>query len=140
VKIQHRKLLRFLLAGVPTFVGAVLLNYALVHWLGWGKALAYAAVLAVQTTANFFVCRIFVFDTKPVASLWKSFAVFFNGIILFRLFDWLVYVLLTQYFAVPFIGAQLFNVVLFGLLKFEFARRVFERGSEAKDSSESRPE
>jgi putative flippase GtrA len=140
VRIQHRKLWRFLLAGAPTFAGAVLLNYALVHWLGWGKALAYATVLTVQTTANFFVCRIFVFEARPVASLWRSFAVFFNGIILFRLFDWLVYVLLTQYLNVPFIGAQLFNVVLFGLLKFEFARRVFEPGGEAKDPSDSRPE
>jgi putative flippase GtrA len=130
LKIDHRKLLRFFLAGGPTFVGAVLLNFALVEWLEWGTALAYAIVLAVQTTANFFVCRLFVFDSQPAARLWKSFALFFNGIIVFRLADWLVYVLLTKYFGFPFVAVQLLNVVLFGLLKFEFARRVFERGPE----------
>lgn len=127
MKIEQRKLLRFFVAGGPTFAGAVLLNFALVHWLGSGKALAYAIVLIMQTTANFFVCRVFVFEAKPAASLWKNFALFFNGIVLFRLADWMVYVLLTKYFGLPFIGAQLCNVVLFGLLKFEFARRVFER-------------
>jgi putative flippase GtrA len=127
IKIDHKKLLRFMLAGGPAFVLAIPLNYLLVHELGWDKSAAYAVVLAMQMTVNFFVCRWFVFDAKPSLSLWKSFVVFINGIALLRLADWLVYVLLTKKFELPYLSVQLLNVLLFAVLKFEFAKRVFER-------------
>lgn len=116
-----------MLAGGPAFAVAVPLNYLLVHWLGLGKSPAYALVLVLQMTVNFFICRAFVFDAAPVAGAGKSFLVFVNGNLLFRLADWLVYTFLTRHFALPYLGVQLFNVALFGLLKYEFARRVFER-------------
>ena len=128
LKIKHQKLLRFMLAGGPAFALAVPLNYLLAHWAGLGKASAYAIVLGLQTTVNFFICRAFVFEPGPAVSPWKSFAVFFPGLILFRLADWLVYVWLTSRFGLPYLGVQLFNAALFALLKFEFSRRVFERG------------
>lgn len=122
-----RKLLKFFLAGVPAFLIAVPLNYALVAWAGLTKPLAYALVLTVQVTLNFFACRLFVFDPHPEIGLGRSFAVFFNGIVLFRLADWALYTVLTARFGLPFVGVQLLNVGLFGLLKFLFSRRVFER-------------
>lgn len=120
------KLLKFFVWGIPAFAIAVPLNYALVKELGLARPLAYALVLLVQVTINFFACCFFVFDTDRRRSLGKSFVIFFNGIILFRLADWAVYSLLTTQFDLPFVGVQLFNVALFGLLKFEFSKRVFE--------------
>lgn len=118
-----------MLAGGPAFAVAVPLNYLLVHWLGMGKAPAYAIVLAMQMTVNFFICRAFVFDAPASGGVGKSFLIFVNGNILFRLADWLVYSGLIRCFGLPYLGVQLFNVVLFALLKYEFARRVFERGT-----------
>jgi putative flippase GtrA len=126
VKIYHRKLSRFMLAGAPAFLAAVPLNYFLVHQLAIGKPVAYAIVLALQTTVNFFICRAFVFQNRMPDGRWKSFFVFFNGIAWFRLGDWLVYATLTNLLGLPFLAVQLFNVALFAWLKFEFARRVFE--------------
>lgn len=120
------KLLKFFAAGLPSFLIAIPLNWLLVTRAGWPKPAAYAVVLALQVTINYFACRFFVFDAERGGGLWKSFAVFVNGILLFRLLDWGVYSLLTTQFDLPFIGVQLFNVALFGLLKFEFSRRVFE--------------
>lgn len=116
-----------MLAGAPAFLVAVPLNYLLVHQLTMGKPAAYAIVLILQTTVNFFICRAFVFQSRGPESLLKSFLIFFNGIALFRLADWLVYTTLTNLIGLPFLAVQLFNVALFALLKFEFARRVFER-------------
>jgi putative flippase GtrA len=121
------KLLKFFAAGLPSFLIAIPLNWVLVTRAGWPKPAAYAVVLALQVTVNYFACRYFVFDSGQGGKLWKSFAVFVNGILLFRLLDWGLYSLLTTRFGLPFIGVQLFNVALFGLLKFEFSRRVFER-------------
>lgn len=122
-----KKLLRFLLAGLPAFGVAILLNYALVRWLALSKPAAYLLVLAVQIVINFFACRFLVFSVHPSLNLWKSFVVFFNGIILFRAADWGVYVLLTSKAGLPFLAVQLFNVALFSVLKYEFSRGVFER-------------
>ena len=117
-----------MLLGAPAFALAIPLNYFLVHQAGLNKAPAYAIVLALQTAANFFMCRAFVFEKRKVAGLRKVFFVFLSGNILFRLADWLVYVLLTKYWGLPYLVVQLFNVVVFALLKYEFAKRVFERG------------
>lgn len=129
------RLIKFLLAGFPAFLLALPLNFFLVKWLAFPKPGAYALVLVAQTTANFFMCRFFVFEVSASGNLWKSFTVFLHGILLFRLVDWALYSALTTQFHVPFLGVQLFNVGLFALLKFEFCRRcVFERktGNELK--------
>lgn len=120
------KLFKFFAWGIPAFAIALPLNYALVKWAELTKPIAYALVLAVQISINFFACRFFVFETDRRKSLWKSFALFVHGIVFFRLADWGVYSLLTTQFGLPFIGVQLFNVALFGLVKFEFSKRVFE--------------
>lgn len=117
-----------MLSGAPAFAVAIPLNYLLVHGIGLNKALAYALVLAMQTVVNFLICRAFVFEKRAGAGGWKTFFIFLNGNILFRLADWLVYVLLTKYFGLPYLAVQLFNVALFALLKYEFAKHVFERG------------
>jgi putative flippase GtrA len=120
------KMARFVLWGVPAFLIAIPLNYVLVERAAMSKPAAYAVVLTVQVTLNFFACRWFVFEGAKQHNLWKSFVLFCNGILAFRALDWAVYSLLTTQCGVPFLAAQLLNVALFGLLKFLFARRVFE--------------
>lgn len=121
-----QKVIKFGVAGLPSFLVAVPLNYLLVTKGHFPKPAAYALVLAIQVTINFFACYYFVFATDRRIGLWRSFVIFSNGILLFRLGDWAVYSVLTTRFGMPFIGVQLFNVALFGLLKYEFSRRVFE--------------
>jgi putative flippase GtrA len=123
----HQKLLRFLLAGGPAFLLAIPLNYFLAHQLGLNKAVAYALVLSLQTVVNFLMVRAFVFESSPETGLFKSFLIFLNGNIFFRLADLGLYYLLTEYAHTPIIVAQLFNVILFSFLKFEFTKRVLER-------------
>lgn len=121
-----KKLIKFLIAGVPAFLVAIPLNYFLVTKAGLSKPVAYAIVLVVQVTINFFACRYYVFDAKPGRSLWQSFGAFLGGILLFRLADWGVYVLLTTRLDFHYLAVQFFNVALFGLLKFQFSKLVFE--------------
>ena len=124
-------LLRFFAWGIPAFAIALPLNYSLVRVFGLTRPLAYALVLIVQVSFNFFACWRFVFDTDRRRGLGRSFVMFFNGIMLFRLADWAVYSVLTTRLDLPFLAVQFFNVGLFGLLKFEFCRRVFEAKSPA---------
>lgn len=122
----HRgvKLFKFLLAGLPSFLLAVPLNYALVEWVHLAKGLAYAAVLIFQVTINFFMVRFFVFERKNPRSLLVEFGAFFAGIMLTRLADWAVYVLLVNVFGFYYLAVQLANVVIFSIVKFLFSEKV----------------
>jgi putative flippase GtrA len=133
-RLPLRRLIQFGLAGLPAYAVAVPVNYALVKWLGVSKPAAYGLVLVMQVVINFFVCRRFVFKPDHAISLWKSFVIFLNGILIFRLLDWGLYWFLAVRLELPFIGVQLFNVLLFGLAKFEFSRRLFE-GREPKPAA-----
>lgn len=121
-----KKLIRFLLAGIPGFLVAIALNYALVKYGGISKSISYAITLAIQIIINFFACRYLVFRPDPASNMGKSFLVFMNGIALFRMADWGVYLLLIK-LGVPYLAAQIINIALFSVLKFEFSKHVFER-------------
>lgn len=119
-------LLRFLIAGLPAFLVAVPLNWALVTQLHWPKPLAYAVVLWVQVTINFFACFYFVFETvqeRPsLAQYWR----FLSGIALFRAADWVAYSAMVQWTPIPFLAVQAINIALFAVLKYRFSASVFE--------------
>ena len=59
------KVARFVLFGIPAFLIAIPLNFFLVETLLWPKQAAYALVLLVQVTINFFICIRFVFNRDP---------------------------------------------------------------------------
>lgn len=120
------QLTKFLAAGLPSFVLAVPLNYVLVDVVSLPKAPAYALVLSAQVTINFFVLRAFVFAAGEDSDLARDFFTFLAGILLFRLADWLVYVLLVERFGAYYLAAQLLNVVVFSVAKFWFAERVLD--------------
>lgn len=116
----------FMLIGLPAFVLAIGLNAALVEWTPVPVWLAYAFVLWVQVTINFFLARHFVFEsTTAHASVRRQYVTFLGGVSIVRGLDWLAYVLMVAA-GVFFIAAQLINVVVFSVVRFLFARRVME--------------
>lgn len=123
------RLLRFLAAGFPAFLVALLLNWLLVSQLHWPKPLAYAVVLFAQVSVNFFACFYFVFERTAPRPTFAQFWKFLTGIALFRGADWLAYTVMVEWARVPYLAAQLVNVTLFALLKFRFSASVFERSS-----------
>jgi putative flippase GtrA len=118
------KLLKFLAAGLPSFLLAVPLNYFAVDFLKLPPAPVYAVVLVLQVTVNFFMCRWFVFEKRSDTPMWKEFGTFATGILVFRLADWALYTFAVNVLGLYYIAIQLVNVVLFSVLKFLFSERT----------------
>jgi len=118
------KLLKFLAAGLPSFLLAVPLNYFLVDFLKLPASPVYACVLVFQVSVNFFMCRWFVFEKTTDTPLWKEFGTFTAGILVFRLADWALYTLLVNVFGLYYLAVQLANVVIFSVLKFLFSEKT----------------
>ena len=131
------KLLRFLAVGIPAFIIAIPLNYFLVETLLWQKPAAYALVLVVQVTINFFACIFFVFKRDPSRNLTSQFVIFMAGILAARALDWSLYSFLVTVVPVHYLVIQFTNVIIFSLAKFTFARRTIEgRGRKAVSSEQ----
>jgi len=128
-----KKLLKFLAVGLPAFLIAIPLNLLLVESLHWPKPAAYALVLVVQVTINFFACILFVFKRDASRSMLSQFLVFMAGILAARVLDWGLYSILVKITPVHYIAFQLFNVIIFSLTKFSFARRTIEGRREFPD-------
>jgi putative flippase GtrA len=120
------KLLKFLAVGLPAFLIAVPLNWFLVESLAWPKPAAYAFVLVIQVTINFFACIYFVFKRDTSKSLFTQFLIFMSGILAARVLDWGLYTLLVQTTPIHYLIIQFSNVIIFSLAKFAFARRTIE--------------
>ena len=118
--------MKFIIAGLPTYTIALLFNYLLVNKLHWPITIAYALVLMVQVSINYFISKRFVFQYKEKTSWLVQYLQFMSGILVFRFFDWLLYSILTQLLPINFILIQLFNIAIFSLLKYRFAKRIIE--------------
>ena len=128
------KLLKFLAVGIPAFLIAIPLNWFLVENLLWPKPAAYAVVLVVQVTINFFACILFVFKRDPSKNLASQFLIFMSGILAARVLDWGLYSLLVNTTPIHYIAIQFLNVIVFSLAKFSFARRTIEGKTSAPAS------
>jgi putative flippase GtrA len=124
------KLLRFLAIGIPAFLIAIPLNLFLVEQLAWPKPAAYALVLVVQVTINFFACIFFVFKRDRSKSLASQFTIFMTGILAARVLDWGLYSILVKTLPVHYLVIQFSNVIIFSLAKFTFARKAIEGRSQ----------
>ena len=133
------RLLKFLAAGLPSFLLAIPANYWLAGWVGLAKPVAYAIVLAGQVTLNFFLNRVFVFE-KRGKSMVQEFVPFVVGILGFRVADWLAYVLLVEVYGLYYLAVQLGNVLVFLVPKFVFAEGVFRARGEGGSSQPRIPE
>ncbi len=121
------KLLKFLAVGIPAFLIAIPLNIYFVDYLHWPKPAAYALVLAIQITINFFACVFLVFKRDTSKNLASQFVLFMSGILAARVLDWGLYSLLVNVVPFHYIIIQVFNVILFSLAKFTFAKNVIEQ-------------
>ncbi|HMP73586.1 MAG TPA: GtrA family protein [Kiritimatiellia bacterium] len=119
--------LGFLGAGLPAFALALPLNFALVDGAGWPKPVAYAVVLIVQVTMNFFMCRWLVFKQAESSALLRQFVAFLAGIGGFRVLDWMVYALWVRMFPSYYLLIQVTNVILFSVMKYIYSKHVFRR-------------
>ena len=126
VRKNLKSLIMFLIVGLPSFVIAIVLNYFLVNSLNWPMPVAYAVVLVIQVTINYFMCRQFVFKNESTKSVLVQLLQYISGIGAFRFFDWLLYSILTQILPIHFVIIQVGNVIIFSLLKYRFAKRVIE--------------
>jgi putative flippase GtrA len=129
-----QKLLKFLGVGIPAFLIAIPLNLLLVEKFLWPKPAAYALVLVIQVTINFFACVFFVFERDTSKSLGKQFLLFMSGILAARVLDWGLYSILVKTTPFHYIAIQFFNVIIFSLAKFSFARRTIEGKTSAPAS------
>lgn len=120
------KLLRFVAFGIPAFLIAIPLNYSLVEYAVWPKPAAYAFVLFVQVTINFYICIRWVFQRDTTKSLLAQFLLFMSGILAARLLDWGLYSVLVKTTPIHYLVIQFSNVIIFSLAKFTFARRTIE--------------
>ncbi len=125
-RARFGRLFRFLAVGIPAFLVAIPLNWFLVDRLGWPKPGAYALVLVVQVTINFFACILFVFKRDTSRSLWSQFLLFMSGILAARVLDWALYSLLVRVTPIHYLVLQFANVVVFSVAKFLFARHALE--------------
>lgn len=121
-----KKLLRFVIFGIPAFLIAIPLNLLLVEIIEWPKPVAYALVLIVQVTINFFICIHYVFERDTTRHLLSQLTIFMSGILAVRCLDWGLYTLLVRVTPIHYIIIQFFNVIVFSIAKFAFARRTIE--------------
>lgn len=123
---QAFRVFRFLAAGLPGFAVALLANRLFVETLHWPKPVSYIAVLAIQVTINFFVCRFFVFTANTGHSVFRTYFTFLGGSAGTRVLEWLFYTTLVEFFRFHYLAVQLGSIVIFSLFKFKFAESIFE--------------
>lgn len=121
------QLLSFGLAGLPSFLIAIPLNWMLVEHLLLQKPVAYMITLFFQVTANFVMLRLFVFREKTDERVLKTYFRFLYGIAFFRLLDWGLYTLLVKYTEIYYLVVQIGNVVIFSLAKFFYSKKIMEK-------------
>jgi len=120
------KFIRFLAAGLPSFLLAIPFNILLVELIRMPKVPAYCLVLLMQITINFFMLRKFTFSESTTSSVKRKFSLFMSGIIVFRVLDALLYAFLVQTLGLYYLIAQLLNVGLFSIAKYFYSKAVFE--------------
>ena len=126
MRFPVEKYVRFLVAGLPGLFVAFPLNWFLVVRMEWPFFAAYALVLIVQVSVNFMFCRWFVFDVQASSSVARQYLFFVSGILLYRVADWLLYVVLVHFLSRYFFVVQVFNALVFSVLKFKYSSKVME--------------
>ena len=117
------KYIKFLLAGFPSFIFALPLNYYFVESLEIKYEVAYFFVLLFQVTLNFLLVNKYVFISENGN---RKFPKFFIYILSIRLLDWMLYALLVKFLFVHYLVLQVFNIIFFSWVKFIISKRIFE--------------
>ena len=96
---------------------AVPLNYFFVEILFIEKSTSYFLIIIFQTFINFLIAIRMTFFKKGGYTL-VNFFLFFIIVLLVRMFDWSLYSILINNTDIYYIFIQVFNVVLFSIIKF----------------------
>lgn len=121
-----QKYTAFLLAGLPSFIIAIFINWLLVDFFEFNKLFSYAFVQLFQVVLNFFMCKFFVFKNKSKLNVINQFFQFITGIVFFRFLDWIIYSLIISNFDIYFIFVQVSNTIIFSLFKFLYTKNILE--------------
>ena len=121
-----KKYTAFLLAGLPSFIMAIFINWLFVDIIEFNKLISYAFVQLFQVVLNFFMCKFFVFKNKNKLNIIKQFFQFTIGIVFFRFLDWIIYSLIISNFEIYFIFVQIFNTIILSLFKFLYSKNILE--------------
>jgi putative flippase GtrA len=121
---NYKRIFYFFLAGLPSFLISIALNWIFVFILNFSVSLSYGLVLVMQISINFFLCDKFVFDDFKKTNKLKKFINFMIIIIFFRLLDFICYLIMVNFFSFYFLFVQIINTIFFGLFKYLFVKRV----------------
>lgn len=124
-----KQFLSFMVAGLPSFIIAVPLNWLLVEQLALHKSLAYFITLLIQVSINFFMLRKFVFKSEKQGKILHQYFRFLGGISFFRFLDWGLYSLLVTLTSINYILIQLANVFIFSIFKFVYSKFILDQKS-----------
>ncbi len=122
---NFKSYIKFLIAGAPSALLAIPLNIILVEIGQLNKPISYSIVIFFQILMNFCFLKKYVFKNKKNESTIISFLKFFFGILIFRTFDWFVYIKITSVFPDIYIIIQVINITIFSMIKFKYSKLIF---------------
>ena len=117
-------LLSFGATGVVLNCFALVMNMLLVEKAGVDHAVSYATVLLVVALTGFTLSRTFVFPGLK-RSISATLPIYIASFVMFRLSDWLLFVILVYALDVYYLAAQVINLFLFFFLKFTVYKKIF---------------
>lgn len=126
-KKLFKELFQFFLAGLPSFVLAVPLNWLLVEVAAIPKPISYLVCLFFQVTMNYVLLRKFVFTNGKHEKFVPQYLKFLSGISFFRFLDWALYSFLVSYTSIYYLFVQIGNVFLFSMFKFVFTKLLMDK-------------
>ena len=127
-KIKNKNFIsyiKFLIAGAPSALLAIPLNIILVEIGQLNKPISYSIVIFFQILMNFCFLKKYVFKNKKNELIIISFLKFFFGILIFRTFDWFVYIKITGVYPDIYIIIQVINITIFSMIKFKYSKLIF---------------
>jgi putative flippase GtrA len=120
-----KKFYFFTLIGLPTYIIALILNYSLVEILLLNYEISYAITLTLLIISNFLLNFFVVFKSNDKKNIYKKFFYFLILLIFFRFLDWFVYMYLVINFKIWYLFVQIFNTLVFLLIKYRISRSIF---------------
>jgi len=119
------KFIKFTLFGGVVFTWGLLLNFFTVEVLHADKKIAYLFVISSQILICFFLNRYFIFDNSE-RNFFQTFSGYLAALVIFRMADWMLYVIQIHWLALPYLLAQSLNNFFIFFAKFPIYRIIFE--------------
>ena len=119
------KFIKFALFGGVIFTWGILLNFFTVEVLHADKKIAYLFVISSQILICFFLNRYVIFENSE-RNFFQTFSGYLAALAVFRMADWVLYVIQIHWFALPYLLAQTLNNFFIFFAKFPIYRIIFD--------------